>query len=91
VKRGAAASFALAAAGMLYSRLGVRRRRPGPAEGPREGSSEELSAAPEALSAAPEELEGAGEQPASSVELDRARFELAEQLRRRASQPPADA
>jgi hypothetical protein len=68
VKRSAAASFALAAAGMLYSRLGGRRRPAEPAE----------------------EAERSGEQPTSSAEVDRARSELADELRRRASRPPAD-
>jgi hypothetical protein len=68
VKRSAAASFALAAAGMIYSRLGGRRRQPEPEQ----------------------QREGVGEPPASGTEVDRARSELADELRRRASRPPAD-
>jgi hypothetical protein len=82
VKRGAAASFALAAAGMIYSRLGGRRRQPEP-EQKREGSGEQHGGSAESH-------EGFGEQPASGAEVDRARSELADELRRRASRAPAD-
>jgi len=86
VKRGAAASFALAAAGMLASRLGGRRRRP-EAVGDVEGSPEQHEDSAEQHEGSPEEH---GEQAASSAEVNRARSELADELRRRASRPPAD-
>jgi len=82
VKRSAAASFALAAAGMIYSRLGGRRRQPEP-EHKREGFGERHGGLAESH-------EGLGEQPAAGAEVDRARSELADELRRRASRPPAD-
>jgi hypothetical protein len=82
VKRSAAASFALAAAGMLYSRLGGRRQQAQPAED-FEGSAEQPASSAE-------DFERSAEQPAPSTELNRARSELADELRRRASRPPAD-
>lgn len=65
------AGFVLTAAGMLASRLGVRRNQQAPAPAHQ----------PDARPAAPE----SGERTASPEELERARAELTEELARRAA------
>ncbi|HET8672306.1 MAG TPA: hypothetical protein VFL87_01625 [Thermoleophilaceae bacterium] len=89
MKRSAAASFALAAVGMLYSRLGGRRQQPEPDED-LAGSGASVESSGTDLEGTAEDVDAFGEQPASSAEVDRARSELADELRRRASRPSAD-
>ena len=66
------AGFVLTAAGMLASRLGVRRNQQAPAPAPQQ---------PDAKPAAPD----SGERTASAEEVERARAELTEELARRAA------